>query len=184
MAKKSNGKAKSAASPAEIEYVPMSEAKLHRRYKAKVVEECLTQIVQRDGAVTRESLLTAATAADHPLHAYFEWDDGVAGHKYRLAQATCMIMATKYAARLRDDREGRRSDEAIEDGRKAVRLRRLLPYAQQEGFGDRPTVLSDAESRRAIVERKLGVLRSWCESVIDISELQSVRHSVLAALDV
>lgn len=61
MAKKSNGKAKSAASPAEIEYVPMSEAKLHRRYKAKVVEECLTQIVQRDGAVTRESLLTAAT---------------------------------------------------------------------------------------------------------------------------
>jgi len=169
-------------SKTQIEYIPMGEAKLHRRYKTKVVEDALSQIVERDGVVTGKSLLAEATADAHPLHDYFEWDDSVAGHRYRLAQATCMILATKYAAKIRQDRANSKVSNAIDEGTKVTRLRRLLPFAQQPGFGDRATVLSDAESRRAIIERKLGVLRSWCQSVIDIEELEPVREAVLAAI--
>ena len=48
-------------SKTQIEYIPMGEAKLHRRYKTKVVEDALSQIVERDGVVTGKSLLAEAT---------------------------------------------------------------------------------------------------------------------------
>lgn len=47
--------------------------------------------LERDGALTAESLLAANVAEDAPLHNAFEWDDGKAAHLYRVNQARSII---------------------------------------------------------------------------------------------
>lgn len=164
------------------EYVSLGEAQLHRKYKTKIVEKTITQIESRDGAVTSKSLLEEASTPGHPLHDYFEWDDRIAGPRYRLAQASCMIAAVKYVVKIDKDRENQKPQNVLPEAQKKACVRKMLPLADQSGFADRKVVLNDSESRRSMIERKLGVLRSWCQSVIDIEELSNVRKAVQAAL--
>jgi hypothetical protein len=55
----------------------------------------LLAIRAEHGTLTPVLVLEAATAEDHPLHARFEWDDTIAGHKYRLTQARELIRVVK-----------------------------------------------------------------------------------------
>lgn len=50
---------------------------------------------QNGGRLTPPIVLDAAKAEDHPLHSHFEWDDTVAGHRYRLAQAQQLLVRAK-----------------------------------------------------------------------------------------
>lgn len=43
------------------------------------------------GEVTPEAVVEAAKDSKNPLHAVFEWDDGKAGHQYRVQQAGTLI---------------------------------------------------------------------------------------------
>lgn len=47
--------------------------------------------LERDGALTAESLLAANVAEDAPLHNAFEWDNGKAAHLFRVSQARSII---------------------------------------------------------------------------------------------
>ena len=53
----------------------------------------LALIYQRKGILGAEDYVAAAADADSPLHQTLEWDDGVAGHQYRLQQARSIIRA-------------------------------------------------------------------------------------------
>lgn len=59
------------------------------------------QIVDRlaklaaDGRLTADMVLKDAKKQSSPLHGEFEWDDAVAGHKYRLEQARDLIAGHK-----------------------------------------------------------------------------------------
>ena len=53
------------------------------------------QELSHNGRVTPEQCIEDAKSADSPLHGEFEWDDMVAGHKYRLAQARNLISSVK-----------------------------------------------------------------------------------------
>lgn len=55
------------------------------------LRDVMVSIHQQHKRLTAELVVEAATPADHPLHNRFEWDDSVAGHKYRLHQATELI---------------------------------------------------------------------------------------------
>lgn len=59
---------------------------------AETVGHEFERIEKEYGKVTSELLLQNAEAEDSPLHELFEWDDAVAGHKYRLTQATNVII--------------------------------------------------------------------------------------------
>lgn len=49
------------------------------------------------GALTPRIVLEVARDPEHPLHNRFEWDDSIAGQKYRLAQARELIrMAVEF----------------------------------------------------------------------------------------
>ena len=61
------------------------------RVPAQVVGETLEAIEQRDGEVTKESLLEESRPKDAPTHDLFEWNNKVAAEKYRLAQAGQVI---------------------------------------------------------------------------------------------
>ena len=54
---------------------------------ANTVGKTLEQIEADTGSVTKEKLLDASRAEDSPTHALFEWNNEIAGEKYRLEQA-------------------------------------------------------------------------------------------------
>lgn len=55
------------------------------------IREALAALYAETGVLTPEAVVDAATPEDSPLHPHFEWNDGVAGHKFRLVQAREMI---------------------------------------------------------------------------------------------
>jgi len=162
-----------------VEYVSKHDAQLHRKKKTVIIEQAIGAVIGTKGHVTAALLLDAAMKKGHPLHDFFEWDDSEAARKWRLAQAEAMIIGTRYIAYLRED-DGKRKKgiSAIDESGKKIAVRRYLPAQGAEGFRERVEVLGDEESRRAIVERKLGALRSWCQSVVDIEELAAIRRAI------
>jgi hypothetical protein len=56
----------------------------------------LTQVRHDKGKLTATTLVAAAKPATHPLHDRFEWNDKVAGQKYRLVQAAELIRSVKF----------------------------------------------------------------------------------------
>ena len=165
---------------AEVSYLTKSEAHVERKPKTKTIEESCVTIIERHGTVTADLLVASATKADHPLHQYFDWDDSVAGRKWRKAQAMAMIIATQYVAMLQGNGD-RKVKKVASTSEKAVQVRRFLPAAAG-GFMGRAEALSDDECRKGFVDRKVGVLRSWCKSVVDVPELQTLRAGIKALL--
>ena len=48
------------------------------------------------GRITADQLVEAAADENSPLHGYFEWDDSVAAHQYRIVQARLLIGSVRY----------------------------------------------------------------------------------------
>lgn len=55
----------------------------------------LLAIRKQAGRLTPAAVVAAAASDDHPLHDRFEWNDEIAGHKYRLMQARQLIRVVK-----------------------------------------------------------------------------------------
>lgn len=55
----------------------------------------LTGVYQQHGELTPQIVVDEARPADAPLHGRFEWDDSVAGEKYRLVQAARLIRVVR-----------------------------------------------------------------------------------------
>lgn len=56
-------------------------------------EAAILEIWERRHALSAEIVVEEATPPGSPLHPAFEWDDKVAGHRYRLGQAADLIRA-------------------------------------------------------------------------------------------
>jgi hypothetical protein len=164
-----------------VEYATKEQAHAVRQRKTQVIEESLAQIVKRAGALTAAAVIAAATDEEHPLHEYFEWDDTEAASKWRLAQATAMIIGTRYVCYLKEKQRGRKPIEATAAA-KGITVRRFLPAFQTPGFRERAEVMADKDARRSMVEKKLSALRGWCNSVVDIAELAEIRTQVLTLI--
>lgn len=55
----------------------------------------LLAVREKYGELTPANVVDAARDEDHPLHSRFEWDDAVAGEKYRIAQAKQLIRVVR-----------------------------------------------------------------------------------------
>lgn len=153
------------------------EQKEKRERKSVIVDRELEKIYKKHKTVTVETVLLEAAKSSHPLHSYFEWDDAVAGQKYRTVQAYSLIMASKFTVQLVEN-----GDITPRKIKGTAQVRRLVSAFRGEGFKLRTDALKDAESRSAIVGTKRSQLRSWCDSVIDITELEELRRIILSKL--
>jgi hypothetical protein len=148
-----------------------------RERKSVVVDRELERIYKKHKVVTVEAVLAEAQKSTHPLHAYFEWDDQAAAQKYRIVQCYSLIMGSKFVVSLVEN--GETTPRQVKG---TASVRRLVSAFRGEGFKLRMDALKDTESRSAIIESKRSQLRSWCDSVIDISELSPLRETILAKL--
>lgn len=57
------------------------------RNQAQMFHEEFLKIHESGRVVDPETIVTEAADPDNPMHRYFEWDDSVAGHRYRMTQA-------------------------------------------------------------------------------------------------
>lgn len=60
----------------------------------EVKNELKRLAAENDGRLRAEDVVAAAREVTSPLHTQFEWDDTIAGEKYRLAQARALIRVT------------------------------------------------------------------------------------------
>jgi hypothetical protein len=165
------------APPASVTYLSKENASLKRERKGTVIDRVVDALLERDGKVTPEALVEAARDPDSPAHPYFDWDDSVAAVKWRLAQATSMIMATKMVAVLEDERSAAPRATPHEP------VRKLLSAFRGEGYQLRPDALRDVNSRSAIIEKEIAKLRSWCRATVDIDELGEIRSTISALIE-
>lgn len=63
---------------------------------AKIVGETLVQLGAFSTPVPKEDFLKAARPKSHPLHDEFEWDDAIAGERFRLLQAVMLIRRVRF----------------------------------------------------------------------------------------
>lgn len=72
--------------------IELAEPKLKIRDE-RAIRMALQEIKQEhpDKLLTAEATLQAAKDEESPLHSQFEWDDSLAGHHYRIAQARALI---------------------------------------------------------------------------------------------
>lgn len=62
----------------------------------EIVAKRLAEIAAaNNGKLTPDLVVQDAEQSDSPLHELFEWDDGVAGHKYRIEQARNVITSVR-----------------------------------------------------------------------------------------
>lgn len=62
----------------------------------EIVAKRLAEIAGRNnGSLTPDLVVKDAEDSSSPLHELFEWDDGVAGHKYRIEQARHVITSVR-----------------------------------------------------------------------------------------
>ena len=66
-------------------------------------DELLRLSAEHDRILEPKDVIDAAESADSPLHKYFEWDDSIAGTKYRLLQAQHYIRITVTVLERPDD---------------------------------------------------------------------------------
>lgn len=63
----------------------------------------MTRIYNTHGELTASLVLSEATPEESPLHNYFEWDDGKAGHQYRLIQSRRLIRVSRVTYQGREE---------------------------------------------------------------------------------
>lgn len=137
-----------------------------------IVAKALKAIEDANGRLTAEAVVKAAEPDDHPLHDKFEWDDSIAGPRYRLMQARRLIKSVaievktetivmRSVAYMRDpaqysNRQGYRNIHQIaadqndahsalaeEFARVAAHMRRVRDAAAMLGLGDQVSALLD-----------------------------------------
>ena len=72
-----------------------TEATTRNRITPEVVN-VMKHLETREGRLSPPDVVTEAQNPDSLLHEFFEWDDGIAGAKYRLEQARTLIRRVKF----------------------------------------------------------------------------------------
>lgn len=104
------------------------------------LRDLLQPIYQKHGYLDPELLVAEGTPERSPLHHEFEWDNEIAGHRYRLSQAAEMIREVK-----------RVIQPAAPEGPKRV-IREYLAVPQDDGFSNRYEHIDDIKKDPIKVE--------------------------------
>lgn len=69
---------------------------IQKKVKEGKYQEIITQLAEKNGnELTPTEVVEEARLLESPLHKAFEWNDSIAGEKYRLMQARLMIYSVK-----------------------------------------------------------------------------------------
>lgn len=118
------------------------------------LREELTGLYQRHGELTPQIVVDEARSEDAPLHSRFEWDDTVAGEKYRLVQAARLIRVVRieYTTPNSDEKKFIRAFHSLHESGEPER----------QGYAPTEEILENEVTRRILLrnmERDIAQLK-------------------------
>ena len=120
--------------------------------------------------ITAKELLDESRDPNAPLHCCFEWDDSIAGEKYRLEQARKLIASVE--VRYVDDYQ-----KQTPPVRCFVNTQPVAP--KKEGhFAYIETALQNADYRKQMLSNALIELRRFQKKYSDLKELSGVNKAI------
>ena len=122
----------------------------------------LMAIRAEHGQLTAALIVETAQDEDHPLHHRFEWDDSVAGRKYRLIQAKQLIRVVKETY---IDRQGNPDD---------VRFFHAIPREDAMVYEPLPEIIADDLATKILLssmEREWRSLRKRYEKFTEFRSM-------------
>ena len=138
---------------------------------ADVVGKEFEKIEKKDGTITKESVVETAKSEKNPMHELFEWDDEIAGEKYRIHQAGYLIrMLVKVAA-----------NEPGEEVKKPIRAFvsvKPTSYTKKGEFIDTFKALSQEDTRKVVLQNALKELIAFKTKYETFSELSEVMSAI------
>jgi hypothetical protein len=112
-------------------------------------------------------VIDAARAGEHPLHARFEWDDAIAGEKFRLQQARALIRVVR---------------EKFLDGRgdpQTVRVYHSLPDSEGHAYRPVDEVVENPMTRKLLLQQ---MERDWRTLRVRYQKFREFSDLILADL--
>lgn len=135
---------------------------LSSRYDAQEIGNYITQNHEK---ISPGELLEKATDEESPLHDWFEWDDAVAAHEYRLQQASYVIRAVHVQYPEVGDHEPVRA---------FVRLNELEPHE----YIPMHEAMENPPLRDKLIQQALDELRQWRQRYAHLSELADLFSTI------
>lgn len=121
----------------------------------------LKEIELRDGVLTPSAVVNLAKDSNHPLHNVFEWNDTIAGEKYRLVQARQLI--NEFTVKIND-----RKTEAFHNVTVMINNVPTRGYVSRENVANKAGLVNQLK-RRAVQE-----IEYWRAKYDELSELSNV----------
>ncbi len=132
--------------------------------KAQVAGECIEKMNKANkGVTTAKMLVSAAKFKKHPLHNCFEWDDSIAGRKFREQQAQQIILQLVIVV-----------DKPDSDVPRRVRAFVSVDEKDSIHYTTMSRAMGKADLRRQIIEQALSELNAFRHKYADLKELAEV----------
>lgn len=129
---------------------------------ADVVGKEFEKIEKQYGKLTSDLVLQSAEDENSPIHECFEWDDAVAGHKYRLSQATTLILNLSVEPDKPKKVEKVRAYYNVSEG-------------QRKGtFINAKSAFENPDTRDIVLKRALREFRAFQEKYKNLTEFSQV----------
>lgn len=150
---------------------------------ADVVGKALTEIEQRDGAVTSRAFLEYSRPEESETHDMFEWDDSIAAEKYRLAQSGRIINQLQVEVVYVGDRTPRKIDVEVtrtEAPRKVSAFVNVTPRSTRGSavFNNIQDAMSDENKSKQVLMNALADLKAFEEKYSTYKELYEVINAI------
>lgn len=126
----------------------------------KIGEALASVAAQNEDRLTPPAVVDAAEDEAHPLHPHFDWDNDVAGPKWRITQAQALIRAVKVEP-IKEEDEPARAFLSISDRGVSYRpLQQVLDSADLQA-----RLLASAERDLEAFQHRYRTLSDICEDV-------------------
>lgn len=149
---------------------------------AQTVGEAFEKIEADTGSVTKEKLLDASRAEDSPTHGLFEWDDAIAGEKYRLEQARQAIAQLRVQVISEPAEESAISVKVTSEAPKTFRAYVSPDYyrgkSDTANFISTETALADPSHRQSIIRNALAEFERTRDKYSFLEELASLYEAI------
>jgi len=130
----------------------VSKSKVSYRLTSAIAKRELDRIERETGAIMPEEVVRRAKSPYSPLHGHFDWSDRVAAKKWRLMQATQLILSVRLSG---DDGASRRQFVNIGYG---------------AGFASMEKVRANPDIAAQVAKAAHDEIEDWVRRYQDISE--------------
>ncbi|RLG20654.1 hypothetical protein DRN72_04825 [Methanosarcinales archaeon] len=144
--------------------------------QAQIYGECLEKIAEEKGVITPPDVVEEAKSETSPLHDYFEWDNEVAGEKYRLHQARNLINSIIVVVETPDETIEERAffnvkieKEAHEQAEETEIKQAYVPVS---------VVVREKPYRDQILEQALREINYWKRKYENLTELSVIFEAI------